>query len=496
MKLLAIDYAMVIAYLGGMMALGLYLSRRVDSSEDYFLGGRMLPFWAVGISIVASDIGAFDMVGLSGQAFRNGISVANFDWIGSFPAMVIAAFLFIPFFWRSRVTTIPEFLGRRYNVGVRTVQAIIWIVFNVANLAITFYAVVLLMDEFLGWGYWPSIIAAGTVIGIYTISGGLTAIVLTDIAQVVIMYTGCIAIIILGLWEVGGPSGLKEKILAMGPAQQEHFSLLRPANTEAGYPWPGILFGLGMVMAPAYFTGNQTIVQRALGARDEWNAKASMLVGALLKTLVPIFVVTPGLIALALYSGEIQDGDRAFPTLIRKLLPPGMSGLMFAAFLAAMMSNLDSIMNSTATLFTKDLYQRFARKAASDRELLVVGRIATFVVLVGGIATSTYAGRHQEGVYALMQTLLSCFQGPTFAILILGMLWHRCTPTAGLTGLLTGLAGALAMTWYAESLFRSSAGFLYVAFWSFALTILVCAVVTPFTRPLDEESLRDLVYRA
>jgi len=493
MTLLGIDYAIVIAYLVGMLVVGAYLSRRIDTSQEYFLGGRSLPFWAIGVSIVASDIGATDMVGVGGNAFRYGISVANFDWIGSFPAMIIASFVFIAYFWRAGVYTVPEFLGRRYNDGVRGVQVVIWLLYMALNLGVIFYAAGIYLQEIMGWPYWVGVGVTATVIGAYSVTGGITAIILTDVIQVTIMFVGCFAIVVLGVWEAGGVSALQEKILALGPEYAEHFDLILPAETKKPAPWTGILFGLGMVMAPAYFIGNQTIVQRTLAAKNEWHAKASMLVGALLKAFVPVLVATPGLIALALYKDEVKDPDQSFAVLIRRLLPPGMAGLLFAAFLAAIMTNLDSILNSAATLFTKDVYQRYLRPNADDAEILRTGRIVSLVTLIAGVLASPLSQQF-EGVYVFSQTLLSVFQGPTFGILLLGIFWARCTSAAGLAGLLVGLASAAAMHMNADRLFTIEEPFLYVSLWSFIVTVATCAAVSLFTRPHPPERLRGLVY--
>ncbi len=493
MQLLGIDYAIVLIYMLGISAVGILLSRAVHSSEAYFLAGRHLPFWAIGMSIVVTDIGATDMVGLAGQAYRYGIAVANFDWIGSFPAMILAAFVFIPYYWRAGVYTIPEFLGRRYNVSVRTAMAGIWIVFLALDIGALIYASALFMHELLGWPYWTAALVTAIVVGVYTITGGLAAVVLTDVAQLVIMFVGSLAILVLGLWEVGGWSGMVASIESLGPEYARHFDLLLPADTPTPYPWPGILFGLGMVMASAYFVGNQNIVQRTLGARNEWHAKASMLLGAFLKALIPVLIVTPGLIGLAYYGGGLEDGDTVFPRLIADLLPPGMRGLMFAAFLAAMMSSIDSMLNSLSTLWTKDIYQRFLNRGASDAQLLRMGRGFTVAILVVGVATSRLSALF-EGMYVYLQTLLSFFQGPTLALLLLGIFWRRTTATGGLLGLLAGVASAGLMTWKQAELFTIQDPFLYVSLWSFVLALIFTALVSLFTRPHPEERLYGLVY--
>jgi SSS family solute:Na+ symporter len=492
-ELLGIDYAIVLIYLAGISLVGVLLSRAVKSSKDYFLAGRFLPFWAIGMSIVVTDIGATDMIGLAGQAYRYGVAAANFDWIGSFPAMILAAFIFIPYYWRSGVYTIPEFLGRRYNEAVRVTMSAIWIALLALDVGAVFYASAIFLQELMGWEYWTSACVTAGVIGVYTVSGGLAAVVLTDAAQLVIMFTGCIAILALGFWEVGGWGGMVEKIQALGPEYAHHFDLLLPADAPTPYPWPGILFGLGLVMASAYFVGNQNIVQRTLGAKNEWHAKASMLFGAFLKALIPVLVATPGLIALAYYGGALEDGDTAFPKLIRDLLPPGMRGLMFAAFMAAMMSSIDSVLNSSATLWTKDIWQRWIRPRSTDRQLLRMGRVFTIVLLVIGVATSRLS-THFDGLYVFLQTLFSIVQGPSLAILLLGIFWRRATAAGGLAGLLVGVASALLMTWQQKALFSIEDPFLYVSLWSFVVGLGVTWSVSLLTRPHDEQRLYGLVY--
>jgi SSS family solute:Na+ symporter len=491
--LTGIDYFVVIAYLVGILLLGFYFRKFVHSSTDFFLGGRMLPFWAIGMSIVVSDIGALDFVGIAGSAYRHGISVGNFDWIGSVPAMLLAAFIFIPCFWKSRIYTIPEYLGRRYNDGVRTIASLTWIVFFAFNLGIIFWASAVLLNTLMGWPNWVSIIATASVVGLYTFCGGLTAVVMTDVVQMIIMFVGGGAVVFLGFFRVGGWSGLVEKISEMGPAYQDHFDLIMPVDTRTPFPWTGILFGLTFVMANAYMIGNQSIVQRCFSAKNEWHAKASMIFAAFLKMLIPVLVLFPGLVAIVLHP-NLADGDKALPTLMRTLLPPGLGGLMFAAFLAGLMSSIDSMLNSTATMWTKDFYEKFIRKGASDLHYLKVGRIATIVLLAFGVITSPVSTSF-EGVYVAVQTFLSIFQGPIFSILLLGIFWRRTTQWGGLAGLLGGMATSGLMYLFKDSLFTIQDPFLYVSWWSFVAGLIITVVASLLSRPHPATRLYGLVYR-
>ncbi len=487
-----IDYVVVLTYLAGILVLGLTFRRFVSSSQDYFLGGRHLPFWAIGMSIVVSDIGAIDFVGVSGQAYRYGIAVGNFDWLGSVPAMLLAAFVFVPIFWKSRLYTIPEYLGRRYNDAVRTVASLTWIIFFAFNLGVVFWATSVLLQSLLGWPIWLSILLTASTVGLYTVMGGLAAVVMTDVVQLVIMFIGGAALVILGLYHLGGWTPLVEQIHGMGETYRNHFELIRVGD-ETPFPWTGILFGLTFVMANAYMIGNQAIVQRCLSAKSEWDARASMILGAALKMLIPVLVLFPGLIALAMFP-DLEDGDQALPTLIRAVLPPGLRGLMFAAFLAGLMSTLDSILNSTATLWTKDIYQRFLRRTASDAHTLRVGKIATITLVLFGVLTSPVSAQF-PGLYVAVQTFLSFFQGPVFSVLLLGMFWPRATPWGGFAGLAGGICVSGLLYVFKGALFTLEDPFLYVSWWSFVAGIVLTIAVSLLTKSPSRDSLAGLVFR-
>jgi len=488
-----IDYFVVIAYLVGILFLGYYFKNFVSSSEDYFLGGKSLPFWAIGMSIVVSDIGALDFVGVSGQAYRYGISPGNFDWIGSVPAMLLGAFIFIPYFWKAGVYTIPEYLGKRYNDSVRTIASLTWIIFFAFDLGVLFWASAVFLEALMGWPIWISIFITAGVVGLYTYLGGITAVVMTDVVQMVIMFVGGFALVFLGFYHVGGWEGLVDKITAMGPAYQNHFELIQPTNTKSPFPWTGILFGLTFVMANAYMIGNQAVVQRCLTAKNEWHAKASMIFAAFLKMLIPVLVLFPGLVAIVLLPG-LEDGDQALPLMIKKLLPPGLIGLLFAAFFAGLMSSIDSMLNSTATLWTKDIYEKFFKKGAPDKHYLFVGKITTVVILFFGIATAPVSDFF-PGIYVAIQTFLSFFQGPVFSILFLGMFWKRTTQQGGLAGLVVGMISAALLHIFSDSLFSIEEPFLYVSWWSFVVGFVVTVVVTLLTKPYEDNKLVGLVYR-
>jgi SSS family solute:Na+ symporter len=270
-----------------------------------------------------------------------------------------------------------------------------------------------------------------------------------------------------------------------------------PHDTPTPYPWTGIVFGLGIVLSTAYFVGNQAVVQRALGARSEWDAKAGMILAGFLKLFIPFLVVVPGLAATALHP-DLDLADRAVPTLIRDLLPPGLTGLMFAAFFAALMSSVDSYLNSSTTVLISDLYGKAYRLLSGDdmsaRHGLMLGRLFTAGLIVAAGLVAPLIDRF-ETVYVAIQTLFSIFQGPTLAILLLGILWHRTTRWGALAGLVLGVMLTTTLTALGDAVFPSDDPFLFVSLWSFVFSLAVTAVVSLLTPAEPPEKIRGLVFR-
>ena len=592
MVLGTIDYVIIIIYLVGTVVFGAYIGRKIKSGKDYFLAGRSLPWWAIGMSLVVSDIGAIDMVGIAGSAYLYGIVLGNYDWLGSVPVMIIAAFLFIPMFWKKKVSTIPEWLGARYNSSVQTTSALIWGIYMPINLGIILYASAAMLNVLLDlnpkvlilsedkvviqkiarstdakkydfiyantinqgielsknrnpiiafidnnlsfesndkdlfsdipivifsedeissswgamnmnrarepdWDIFYSILIMGVVIGIYTFLGGLRAVVYTDVIQCIVMLGGSLFVLFFGIFKLGGISEFVGIISSMGERTKDHFSLVLPVDTKTPHPWSGILFGLGFVLANAYWIGNQSIVQRSLGARSMADAKASYIFGALLKILIPFAMVVPGIISLA-YNPNIADADKAMATLIKEIMPTGLLGIFFAAFLAGLMSSVDSFLNSAATVWTTDIYKKYFRPNRDDTHYLFVGRSFTIVFIFVAIFVAQFATGF-ESIYDLAQTLLSFFQGPSLAIIILGVLWKRATGTGALVGLIGGVSFSALLMWVHSNatipLFQVSEPFLYVALWSFILSVALTVIVSIYTKQEPDEKLRGMVYR-
>jgi len=479
-----IDTFIIIFYMAAILIFGLFFRKYVSTTEDFFLAGKMLPWWVISFSIIGTNIGAYDYIGAAGGAFRFGIAQANYEWLGAIPAMIVSALIVIPYFWRNNVYTVPEYLGKRYQESVRTIEALIYGFFLVMLLGIFFWASGLMLHTYLGWPLKLSIVITAVIVGIYTITGGLAAVAVTDVVQLGVMFVGGISVAIIGFWKAGG---VNEFFVKLSSTHPQHLKLFLPLDNPY-YPWLGMIFGLGLVLSPAWWCANQAIIQRTLGARSEWDAKAGMLFAAFPKTLVPLLVILPGFFALMFASpSEISNPDQALPWVIKNLLPPGLAGLVFVAFIAALHSSVDSTLNSASTLWTRDIYQRFIRRQAPDRHYLFIGRVLTGCFVIFGVLLAPMTDKF-PGIYVAMQNLLSFFQGPTLATLLLGILWWRSTKWGGFFGLTGGVASAVVM-----SLFRIN--FLYVAWWSFVVSVLINIIVSYLTLPEKPEKLRGLVYR-
>ncbi|MEO2177124.1 MAG: sodium/solute symporter [bacterium] len=476
-----IDLTIIIVYLVTITVVGLLISRRVHSARDFFLAGRSLTWWVIGLSIIGTNIGANDYVGASGGAYQVGIAQANFEWIGAIPAMILASFVFIPLYWRAGVYSTPEYLGLRYNSTVRLMAASIASIFSVFAIAVALWAIAITLQSYLDWPIWVGILVTGTVVGLYSISGGLAAVAFTDALQVSIMFVGGVAIMWLGIHEVGGLSQFADKLSTQNP---DHLKVYLPADHES-FPWPGVVLGLGLVLSPAYWCGGQAILQRTLAARTQWDASAAMMFAAFAKTFVPLLIVFPGMLALVMQA-EIEYPDMSLPWVVKNVLPPGLSGLMFIAIIAALQSSLDSSLNSTALMITRDIRGVLMKQPEPEHDL-TIGRWITFILLILGMTFAPFIGDF-GGIYSFIQTLLSLFQGPMLALLIMGAFTTTTTPAAGVTTIITGVT-------LAALLMLSDLNMLYVAANTFVYAILCLLIVSRYSTAKPVGEIASLVYR-
>ena len=452
----------------------------MKDSKDYFLAGRSLTWWVIGLSIIGTNIGTNSYIGASGNAYSIGIAQANFEWIGAIPAMIICSLIFIPLYWKAGVYSIPEYLGLRYNQPVRLVAALIACIVAVFAIGVGMWALALTLETYIGWPIWLGILVSGTVVGFYSISGGLAAVAITDSLQVCIMFLCGLIIVYLGLEGLGGWDNFASQLTEEHPT---HLQTYLPADHES-YPWPGVILGLGLVLSPAYWIGSQAILQRSLGAKSQWDASASMMFAAFAKTLVPLLIVFPGILALVM-KADIDYPDMALPWIIKNVLPAGISGLMFVAIIAALQSTIDSGINSTSLMITRDIRHVLLNDDSTENDLKI-GRYLTLLILVIAMSIAPFIGE-LGGIFTFMQTVLSLFQGPMLALLLLGALSKRATPQAGLWTLITGVpvAGIFLLL---------GMNMLYVAFVTFCYSMIVLWLVSGVTKALAEDQLDRLTY--
>ncbi len=430
MQLTTIDWITIAIYFGVVFAVGFWFTRGERTSTDYFLAGRNALWFAVGASIFSTNIGSEHLIGLAGSGADSGLAVGAYEMSAVF-CILILAWVFLPYYLGSRVFTMPEYLEKRFNAGCRWTMTMISIfAYIFTKISVALFAGALLIKVVIGWPPMVSAIVLVVATGVYTIAGGLSAVIYTDMIQTFIMIAGSLLLTVIGLDKVGGFEGLRA---ALPP---EFFHMIKPAG-HAAYPWPGTTIGV-VILGIWYWCTDQVIVQRALGARNLAESRSAAIMCGFLKVL-PLFIfVLPGLIAMALWKSELaNDPDMAYPLIVTRLLPRGLAGLMIAAMLAALMSSLSSVFNSCSTLITMDVYRKF-NPVASEKKLVFVGRITTAAVVVISIIWIPMIRFLSNQVYQYLQSIQSYIGAPVTAVFLMGILWKRATGKAALTTLIIG----------------------------------------------------------
>jgi SSS family solute:Na+ symporter len=521
------DWLAIAAYFGVILAIVWWVVlQKQRTSTDYFLAGRNMPWLVVGASIFASNIGSEHIVGLAGQGATSGMAMAHWElhaWV-----VVLLGWLFVPFYYRSGVFTMPEFLERRFNAAARWILSIVSLVAYVfTKVSVTVYAggvvfnVLLpevrypLTETFVLDAFWIGALLTVILTGIYTVLGGLRAVVYTDTMQTVTLLIGSAFITFFGLQQLGGWGELR----AITAENAANFALWRP-NTDPNFPWLGVLIA-SPIIGIWYWCTDQYIVQRVLSAKDLRAARRGALWGAFLKVWPVMIFIVPGLIGYALHQKgllpiptkmvngqEALDGDQVFAVAVRTLLPPGLRGLVVAGLLAALMSSLSSLFNSSATLFTVDIYEKI-RPGASERHLVTVGRVATVVVVGMGIVWIPVMQRvSQGGLYQYLQSVQGYLAPPITAVFLLGLFWKRINGAGAVAGLALGFLVGMAkltiqaMTGGADPVITSPGwlvyigeyNFLFATGWLLLLSIVTVAGVSLLTAPPTEEKTRNLTW--
>jgi SSS family solute:Na+ symporter len=408
------DWLIIGVYAVIVVTIGLRAGRRQQTSEEYFLAGRRLRWPFIGASSYAANISTEHFVGLAGTAYVVGMAIGAYEWIAVF-CLVPLILIFLPLYIRTRIYTVPEFLEKRFDPSVRLLFSGFMVAMSiVAKIAISLWAAAIVFSDVLGWDRMTVIWVVGLVTALYTMKGGLGAVVYTDAIQTVVLLAAAVALTAIGLHQVGGFGGLQAKL---DPAM---FSMVRPA-TDPDLPWPGIFIGVFFV-GSFYFGMDQVLVQRVFAAKNLNEGRLGAVFCAFLKTLNPLLIVMPGLIAKALYP-HLERADDAYPTLLRELMPTGLLGLTIAGLTAALMGHLSATYNSISTLITRDFYLKFRPQATQQRQILV-GRIAVLAVFVLGACWAPIIGGYKS-LFIYLQNVSAYLMMPFAFIFFAGVFWKR-----------------------------------------------------------------------
>ncbi|HEU0122203.1 MAG TPA: sodium:solute symporter [Bryobacteraceae bacterium] len=423
-----LDTAIIVVYFLLVFGIGFYHSRRERTSADYFLAGNNVGWFAVGTSLFATNISSEHFIGLAGSGAATGLAVGCYEWSASF-CLLLLAWLFVPHYLKSGVFTMPEFLEKRFSPGCRWYLTGISIVAYIfTKISVSLFAGGILIREIVGWDYMTSAILLVVATGVYTVSGGLAAVIYTDVFQAILLLIGAVIITVLGLEKAGGFEGLRATL------PPDFFHMIKPAS-DGAYPWPGTIFGT-LILGTWYWCTDQVIVQKTLAATNISEARKGAFFCSALKILPVFILILPGLIARAIYPNDVT-GDNAYPLMVMRLMPAGLKGLMIAALLAALMSSLSSVFNSCSTLITMDVYKKL-RPQSSERQLVQVGRWSTIGIVAISIFWIPFIKNLNNEVYQYLQSVQAYIGAPITAVFVTGILWRGATARAAMVTLLTG----------------------------------------------------------
>jgi len=493
------DLIVIAGYFLVLLGIAYWAARREKNvSADYFLASRDVGWFAVGASLFASNIGSEHLVGLAGTGAASGLAVGHFEWLACL-ILLLLGWLFVPFYLRSGVYTMPEFLERRFNPAARTYFTWVSVIgYVLTKISVTLYAGGVVIRAVTGWNFYTAAIVLIVVTGLYTIFGGLRAVVYTEVLQAIVLILGSITLMAIGLSQVGGFSGLEAKVPA------GFFSMWKPINNP-DFPWTGIVFG-APILGIWYWCTDQHIVQRVLAAQNITQARTGTIFAGYLKIL-PVFIfVLPGVVAAALFADIHANPDSAYPTLVTRLLPNGIKGLVLAGMLAALMSSLASAFNACSTLLTWDVYRKM-RPAASEQQLVRFGRISAAAMVFLGLLWIPFMKYISSQIYIYLQSVQAYIAPPIAACFLLGLFYRRLNGAGAMASLVTGLVlGVLRLVLELTS--KASGGlepgtlwhwiatinFLHFAVLLFVICTVVLFVVSLMTPPPSPEKIEGLTY--
>lgn len=489
-----VDYTLVALYFVFVLGIGWAAKRRVSSSIDFFLSGRGLPAWVTGLAFISANLGAVEIIGMSANGVQYGFQSMHYFWIGAIPAMVFLGIVMMPFYYGSKVRSVPEFMRKRFGNIAHLVNAI---QFSLAQLLIAGVNLLLLakiVNALLGWSLWVTLIIAAVIVLSYITLGGLSAAIYNEVLQFFVIVAALLPLTVIGLRHVGGWGGLKDQL-------NDYQFHAWPGMELSGFSSPfwstvGIVFGLGFVLSFGYWTTNFVEVQRAMASESLSSARKTPIIGAFPKMFIPFIVIIPGMVAAAIVT-PIKDGtsepNNAILFLMRDLLPNGLLGVAVAGLLAAFMAGMAANISAFNTVMSYDIWQTYVVKDREDEYYLKFGRLATIAATAIAVFTALLASNFGN-VMDYLQTLFGFFNAPLFATFILGMFWKRMTPHAGWAGLVAGTLGAVCF-WLLSlgdnpivNLPGQGTAFLAATI-AFFVDVIVSVVVSMFTTPKPDSEL-------
>jgi SSS family solute:Na+ symporter len=491
-----VDLAIIVLYLLAITGLGIWAGRRRSGgSREYFLAGRSLGWPMIGLALFATNISTVHLVGLASAGYSHGLVFGNFEWLAAF-CLVLLGLVFAPFYFQAGVSTLPEYLERRFSPGARTMLAVMAVFAALfIHIGVSLYAGAAIIERFFGLDPMVSILVVAAMTALYTVIGGLTAVVVTEAIQTVLLLLGAVVVTVLGVLALN-QQGIASFDALRAAAPEHHLSML---HAGGDYPWYAMLLGYP-VLGIWYWCADQTIVQRVLGARSQADAQAGPIFAGFIKILPVFLMVLPGVIASVLFSRQIGDEpDLTLPVLIEQLVPVGLKGLLAAGLLAALMSTVAGALNSAATLVAVDIVKRVAPRT-SDRALVAVGRITAVVAMVLAVAWSTQ-GENFGGIFAGLNQMIACLAPPITTVFLWGVFWPRGTGPAAVATLVGGfvLGGivfvadfpAFGLQLITHDL---DIPFMLQAWWLFVICSGIFVVVSLITPPPPPERVRDLCW--
>jgi SSS family solute:Na+ symporter len=501
----AADYLILFIYFVAVLGIGFAARRVIKTSLDFFLSGRSLPAWITGLAFISANLGALEILGMAANGAQFGVATVHYYWIGAVPAMVFLGIVMMPFYYGSKVRSVPEYLRLRFNRPTHLLNALSFAFATVLIAGVNLYALALVLKLLLGWPLIIGIVVAAAIVLVYITLGGLSSAIYNEVLQFFVIVAALVPLMLVGLHDVGGWNGLKDAITeAKGSGFLHAWQGTKPGDVtnplEAS--WIPIVFGLGFVLSFGYWTTNFAEVQRALSAKDLNAAQRTPLIGAYPKLFIPAITVIPGMVALITIPGLGGDNpdlqyNNAIPLLMNEYLPNGMLGLAMTGLLAAFMAGVAANVSAFNTVVTYDLWEPYVRPGQSDEYYIRFGRLATIAGICVGIGTALIASGY-DNIMDYIQLLFSFFNAPLFATFIIGMFWHRMTPWGGFWGLVAGTLGAavahFAHAWEIVNLGSAQAAAFWGALAAFFADAIVSVIVSLITQPKPEDELQGLVY--